>query len=267
MEIEIGRGRKARRAFGFDEITIVPQRRTRDVGDVDVGWKLGPHLIELPLLSSPMDGTTSPEIAAELGRLGGLGVLDLEGLWARHDDAAALLAEVAALAPDAALGRLRELYAAPLRTELMVARVREIAAAGVLAAGALSPLHVREHWQAVVDAGLDVLVVHGTVVSAEHVSRSHEPVNLKEFIAQVGVPCIVGGCASYSAALHLMRTGAAAVLVGVGPGQACDARRAARDRRAAGDGARRRGGRARPAPARDGALRRRDRRWRRAHGR
>ena len=224
MEIEIGRGKKARRAYGFDDIAIVPSRRTRDAEDVDIGWKLGDHLIELPLLASAMDGVVSPATAIALGRLGGIGVLNLEGLWGRYEDADARLEEIAAADPREATSVMQRIYARPLDPELMAARVREIKAAGVPAAASLTPQRVREHWRTVVDAGLDVLVIQGTVVSAEHVSSVVEPLNLKEFIAGVGIPCIVGGCASYSTALHLMRTGAAGVLVGVGPGAACTTR-------------------------------------------
>jgi IMP dehydrogenase len=224
VEIEIGRGKKARRAYGFDDIAIVPSRRTRDAEDVDIGWKLGPYLIELPLLASAMDGVVSPATAIELGRLGGLGVLNLEGLWGRYADADQILEEIAELPPEVATRRMQEIYEAPLDIDLMAQRVREIKAAGVITAASLTPQRVRDNWEAVVAAGLDVLVIQGTVVSAEHVSRSVEPLNLKEFIATVGIPCIVGGCASYPAALHLMRTGAAGVLVGVGPGAACTTR-------------------------------------------
>ncbi len=224
MEIEIGRGKKARRAYGFDDIAIVPSRRTRDAEDVDIGWKLGEHLVELPLLASAMDGVVSPATAIALGRLGGIGVLNLEGLWGRYEDADAKLEEIAGLAPHEATGRMQEIYAAPLSPELMAERVRQIKAAGVIAAASLTPQRVRDYYAGVVEAGLDVLVIQGTVVSAEHVSTVVEPLNLKEFIGTVGVPCIVGGCASYQTALHLMRTGAAAVLVGVGPGAACTTR-------------------------------------------
>ncbi|MFM9125437.1 MAG: GuaB3 family IMP dehydrogenase-related protein [Actinomycetota bacterium] len=224
MEIEIGRGKKARRAYGFDDIAIVPSRRTRDAEDVDIGWKLGPYLIELPLVASAMDGVVSPATAVQLGRLGGLGVLNLEGLWARYADADAILEEIAGLPPETATGRMQEIYSAPIDADLMAQRVREIKAAGVITAASLTPQRVRDHWEGLVAAGLDVLVIQGTVVSAEHVSRSVEPLNLKEFIAGVGIPCVVGGCASYQTALHLMRTGAAGVLVGVGPGAACTTR-------------------------------------------
>jgi IMP dehydrogenase len=224
LEIEIGRGKKARRAYGFDDIAIVPSRRTRDAEDVDIAWRLGPHLLELPLLASAMDGVVSPATAIELGQLGGLGVLNLEGIWTRYEDADAELARIATYEKAEATREMQKIYAEPVKPELIGRRIKQIKDAGVLAAASLTPQRVREYWQLALDAGLDVLVIQGTVVSAEHVSTVVEPLNLKEFIASMPVPVIVGGCASYQAALHLMRTGAAGVLVGVGPGAACTTR-------------------------------------------
>jgi IMP dehydrogenase len=224
LEIEIGRGKKARRAYGFDDIAIVPSRRTRDAEDVDIAWRLGPHLLELPLLASAMDGVVSPATAIRLGELGGLGVLNLEGIWTRFDDADQQLERIAGFTKEQATREMQQIYAEPVKPELIEKRVREIKAAGVLAAASLTPQKVRAHFQVALDAGLDVLIIQGTVVSAEHVSTVVEPLNLKEFIASLPVPVIVGGCASYQTALHLMRTGAAGVLVGVGPGAACTTR-------------------------------------------
>jgi IMP dehydrogenase len=224
VEIEIGRGKKARRAYGFDDIAIVPSRRTRDAEDVDIAWRLGPHLLELPLLASAMDGVVSPATAIELGRLGGLAVLNLEGIWTRYEDADAELERIAKFDKAEATREMQKIYSQPVQPELIAQRIREIKEGGVLAAASLTPQRVREHWEAALEAGLDVLVIQGTVVSAEHVSTVVEPLNLKEFIASLPVPVIVGGCASYQAALHLMRTGAAGILVGVGPGAACTTR-------------------------------------------
>jgi IMP dehydrogenase len=224
LEIEIGRGKKARRAYGFDDIAIVPSRRTRDAEDVDIAWRLGPHLLELPLLASAMDGVVSPDIAIRLGQLGGLAVLNLEGIWTRYEDADKQLERIAGYPKEQATREMQQIYAEPVKPELIAQRIREIKAGGVLAAASLTPQKVRAHYQLALDAGLDVLVIQGTVVSAEHVSTVVEPLNLKEFIASLPVPVIVGGCASYQAALHLMRTGAAGVLVGVGPGAACTTR-------------------------------------------
>jgi len=224
LEIEIGRGKKARRAYGFDDIAIVPSRRTRDAEDVDIAWRLGPHLLELPLLAAAMDGVVSPATAIELGEMGGLGVLNLEGIWTRYEDADAVLERIATFGKAEATREMQKIYAEPIKPELIGKRIKQIKDAGVMAAASLTPQRVREHWQLALDAGLDVLVIQGTVVSAEHVSTVVEPLNLKEFIATMPVPVVVGGCASYQAALHLMRTGAAGVLVGVGPGAACTTR-------------------------------------------
>ena len=224
MEIEIGRGKKARQAYGFDDIAIVPSRRTRDPQDVDIGWKLGPHLLELPLIASAMDGVVSPKTAIELGKLGGLGVLNLEGIFTRYEAADRELQKIARLPKEQATSGMQKIYAKPVKPELIASRIRELKEAGVLVAGSLTPQKVRDYYEVALEAGLDVLVIQGTVVSAEHVSSNGHALNLKDFIASLPIPVIVGGCASYQTALHLMRTGAEGVLVGVGPGQACTTR-------------------------------------------
>ncbi|MGI8622731.1 MAG: GuaB3 family IMP dehydrogenase-related protein [Solirubrobacteraceae bacterium] len=226
MEVEIGRGKKARRAYGFDDIAIVPSRRTRDPDDVDVSWTLGPYRFGLPLLASAMDGVVSPETAREIGRLGGLAVLNLEGIFTRYEDAEDQLERSAQLPKEEATREMQAIYQEPVKPELIAQRIEEIKASGVVTAASLTPQKVRSHYELALEAGLDVLVIQGTVVSAEHVSSDPErpPLNLKEFIAELPVPVVVGGCASYHTGLHLMRTGAAGVLVGVGPGAACTTR-------------------------------------------
>jgi IMP dehydrogenase len=224
VEIDIGRGKKARQAYGFDDIAIVPSRRTRDPQDVDIGWKLGPHLLELPLLGAAMDGAMSPATAIKLGELGGLGVLNLEGIYTRYEKPEAQLEKIAKLPKEKATAGMQEIYAQPVEPRLIAQRIEEIKSRRVLAVGSLTPQRVREHHEIALAAGLDILVIQGTVVSAEHVSSNGQALNLKEFIASLPIPVIVGGCASYQTALHLMRTGAAAVLVGVGPGAACTTR-------------------------------------------
>jgi len=224
VEIEIGRGKKGRRAYGFDDIAIVPSRRTRDPDDVDITWTLGPYRFELPVLASAMDGVVSPESAGAMGKLGGLAVLNLEGIWSRYENAAEQLERIAGADPSVATQTMQEIYNEPVKPELIAQRVEEIKAQGVVAAGSFTPQRVTEHYEVALEAGLDILVIQGTVISAEHVSSKSEPLNLKKFIAEVPVPCIVGGCASYSTGLHLMRTGAVGVLVGVGPGAACTTR-------------------------------------------
>jgi len=217
-EIEIGRGKRGRTAYGFDDIAIVPSRRTRDPEEVSVAWQIDAYRFEIPVLAAPMDSVVSPATAVAIGRLGGLGVLNLEGLWTRYDDPEPLLAEIAGLDDATATRRMQEVYDAPIRPELVAARIEEVRAGGVTVAAALSPQRTAQLWKAVVDAGVDLFVIRGTTVSAEHVSGRAEPLNLKQFIYELDVPVIVGGCATYQAALHLMRTGAAGVLVGFGGG-------------------------------------------------
>jgi IMP dehydrogenase len=224
MEVEIGKGKKARQAYGFDDIAIVPSRRTRDPQDVDIGWKLGPHLLELPLLGSAMDGVISPATAVALGEMGGLGVLNLEGIFTRYENAETQLEKISKLPKDKATAEMQQIYAQPVEPKLIAQRIEEIKSRRVLAAGSLTPQRVRDYYEIALAAGLDVLVIQGTVVSAEHVSSNGQALNLKEFIASIPIPVIVGGCASYQTALHLMRTGATGVLVGVGPGAACTTR-------------------------------------------
>src|ERR671913_56893 len=226
MEIEIGGGKKARRAYGFDDIAIVPSRRTRDPDDVDISWTLGPYRFDLPLLASAMDGVVSPRTAGIIGRLGGLAVLNLEGIFTRYEDADEQLERIAHLPKDVATREMQDIYQRPIDPELITQRIREIKDQGVVVAASLTPQRVRAYYELVLDPGLDILVIQGTVVSAEHVSmdEARPPLNLKEFIREVPLPVVVGGCASYHTALHLMRTGAAGVLVGVGPGAACTTR-------------------------------------------
>src|SRR4051794_20595211 len=224
MEVEIGRGKKGRRAYGFDDIAIVPSRRTRDPDDIDITWTLGPYRFELPLLASAMDGVVSPDTAGIIGKLGGLAVLNLEGIFTRYEDADDELEHIAGLPREHATQEMQRIYREPVKPELVAQRIREIKEQGVVCAASLTPQRVRDYYEIAMDAGLDILVIQGTVISAEHVSTTSEPLNLKQFIKEVPLPVVVGGCASYSTGLHLMRTGAVAVLVGVGPGAACTTR-------------------------------------------
>ena len=223
-EIEIGLGKSGRRAYGFDDIAIVPSRRTRDPEDVDISWQIDAYRFELPLMASAMDGVVSPATAIEIGRLGGVGVLNLEGLWTRYEDADSVLAEIAELPVEKATRRMQELYQQPIIPGLVTERIRGINAAGVVSCASVTPQRTSALLDHILDGELDMLVIQGTVVSAEHVSTTIEPLNLKTFIRHLDIPVIVGGCATNKAALHLMRTGAAGVLVGVGPGQACTTR-------------------------------------------
>lgn len=226
MEVEIGKGKTARYAYGFDDVAIVPSRRTRDPEDIDITWELTDDLsFSLPCLASAMDGVVSPSLAVSMGKLGGLAVLNLEGLQTRYEDPDEVLERIAAFPQEDATRGMQELYKEPIKEELIGRRIQEIKSAGLPAAASLTPQRVERYYAYALEAGLDVLVIQGTVVSAEHVSSRTEPLDLNKFIRKLDVPVIVGGCCSYSTALHLMRTGAVGVLVGVGPGAACTTRR------------------------------------------
>ena len=223
-EVEIGLGKTGRRAYGFDDIAIVPTRRTRDPEDVSIAWEIDAYRFDLPLMAAAMDGVVSPETAIAIGQLGGVGVLNLEGLWTRYDDPEPILDEIAAQPPEKATLRMQELYAEPIKPELIGERIRQIKDAGVISCASVTPQRTEQLAPQLLAAELDLMVIQGTVVTAEHKSKSSEPLNLKQFVRRLEIPVIVGGCASYDAALHLMRTGAAGILVGVGPGQACTTR-------------------------------------------
>jgi IMP dehydrogenase len=210
--VEIGLGRSARRGYHLDEIALVPTRRTRGSSVVSTAWQIDAHTFELPLVAAPSDAVVSPATAVEIERLGGLAVLDGEGLWARYEDADAELANL-----DGSNATLQQVYSAPLVPELLRRRVGELRASGVRVAVRLSPQHTLELAPHVLEAGVDLLVIQGTVISAEHVADGGEPgLNLKTFIADLDVPVLVGGVTNYQTALHLMRTGAAGVIIGYG---------------------------------------------------
>ncbi len=217
--VEIGRSKRAAEVFAFDDIAIVPNRRTRGIEEVNLSWKIDALTFDFPIVAAPMDSVMSPATAILMGKLGGLGVLNLEGLWTRYEDPEPQLAELAQI-KDAtqATTRMQELYAAPIQPELITARMAEIRDAGVPVAGSLSPQTCADYASVVENAGVDFFVIRGTTVSADHVSSINEPLDLKKFIYSLDVPVIVGGCATYQSALHLMRTGAAGVLVGFGGG-------------------------------------------------
>lgn len=236
--IDIGTGKRGRRAYSLDDVAVVPSRRTRDPQEVSTSWQIDAYHFDIPVIAAPMDSVVSPDTAIAMGKLGGVGVLDLEGLWTRYEDPNPHLQRLANLEEEFA-GELRssaeksaaittimrEIYSAPIQPELITARLQEIRAAGVTVAGALSPQRTQELSRTVTDAGVDLFVIRGTTVSAEHVSGAAEPLNLKRFIYELDVPVIVGGAGTYQAALHLMRTGAAGVLVGFGGGAAMTTRR------------------------------------------
>lgn len=221
-DVEIGRSKRARVAYSFDDVSLVPGRRTRDPQLVSLGWKIDAYSFDHPIIAAPMDSVVSPTTAQTFSENGGLAILNLEGVWTRYEDPTGVLHDISALDAKQATARLQEIYAQPIKPELIAARIQEMRASGITVAGSLSPQRTAQFAKQVVDAGVDIFVIRGTTVSAEHVSgeESGESLNLKEFIYQLDVPVIVGGCATYTAALHLMRTGAAGVLVGFGGGAA-----------------------------------------------
>ncbi len=242
-DIEIGMGKSARRGYGLDEVSIVPSRRTREPERVELSWEVDAFRFGAPILAAPSDAVSSPASAATLAAAGGAAVLHLEGLWTRLDDPTALLAGLADLGPDDELevvGRLRDAYAAEVRPELVEARIAELKANGTTCVVAVSPGRVEALTKHLLKAEPDLLVIHAPIVSAEHVARpGEEPLNLKTFVRRFELPVLVGGCTSYQAALHLMRTGAAGVIVRSNPevagelGVGCPLATAVADARAA----------------------------------
>jgi IMP dehydrogenase len=220
--VEIGMSRTARRGYDFDDVQIVPSRRTRSSRDVSTAWQIDAYRFDIPLVTHPTDAIVSPSMAVRIGELGGLGVLNAEGLWARHGGVDKLLLQLRSAmgeADDAAAVRLlQQWHAAPIKVELLTEAIGKMAESGGTVAARVSPQHARDLAPDLLAAGVEILVVQGTIVSAEHVSSAAEPLNLVEFIASMDVPVIAGGAGDYRTAMHLMRTGAAGVIVGHGAG-------------------------------------------------
>ncbi len=224
--IEIGMGKTARRGYHLRQVSIVPSRRTRDTDEVSTTWQLDAFAFDIPMMAHPSDATMSPDTAVQLGQLGGLGVLNAEGLWTRYIEPLPMLAKLAAAPEDERTALAQQMYSEPIKPELITERIAamqrnvESAAATdgtrVPVAVRVSPQHTLEYAPVAVAAGVDVLVIQGTIVSAEHVCSARNPLDLKQFIGELEVPVVVGGCANYQTALHLMRTGAAGVIVGMG---------------------------------------------------
>lgn len=218
-DVLIGGSKQAARSYSFDEVAIAPSRRTRNTEDVSTGWSIDAYSFETPLLAAPMDSVVSPSSAIELAGLGALASLNIEGLWTRYADPEPLLAQIAQADDATAIAEVQRIYAeAPVNTDLITQRIAEMKAAGITVSVAVSPQHTAEFAPIAARAGADIIVIRGTTVSAEHVNSDGEELNLKEFIHDLDVPVIVGGCSTRQAALHLMRTGAAGVLVGFGGG-------------------------------------------------
>jgi IMP dehydrogenase len=221
---ELGRFKRARRAYGFDEVALVPGGITINPADVDISANLGALRLPIPILAAAMDGVVNVPFAITMGRLGGLAVLNLDGLQTRYDDPASVLAEIAEAPPDRVNSRLQAMYQAPVQERLIDERIRAVKREGVPVAVSTVPAFAARRARLVQEAGADCLVVQGTVLTARHVSRSYEQLSFERLCADLEIPVVVGNCVEYHTALELMRTGIAGILVGVGPGAACTTR-------------------------------------------
>ncbi|WP_291474046.1 GuaB3 family IMP dehydrogenase-related protein [Corynebacterium sp.] len=226
-QVSIGMGRTARRVFGLDQVDIVPSRRTRSSHDVDTTWKIDAYRFDIPVMSHPSDAVVTPEFAIEFGKLGGLPVINAEGLWGRQADLEGALEKVRTAAggddplgvpePDfAAQAVLQELHSVPVDAGLLTERIAQVRDSGVTFGVRVSPQHARELAPALIRSGLDLLVIQGTLISAQHVYSDGEPLDLRDFVGSLDAPVIAGGVVDYSTAKHLMRTGVAGVIVGAG---------------------------------------------------
>ena len=216
--------RELRHAYGFDEVAIVPGDVTINPEQTDVSYAIGKHKFEIPIIASAMDGVTDPAFAVRMGKLGGLAVLNLEGVQTRYDNPNEVLAKIASAPETEVTALMQKTYAQPIREELITARIKAIKAGGAVCAVAVAPANTKKFIKTIVEAGADILVVASTVTSARHISKSEHGLVFEELVKQVSIPVVVGNCVSYSACIGLMRTGVAAILVGVGPGAACTSR-------------------------------------------
>jgi IMP dehydrogenase len=224
MEIELGRAKKTRRGYGFDEISLVPSIITINPDDTDVTVKIGLKKLEIPIIASAMDGVVSPKTAVLMSKHGGLGVLNLGGVWTRYDDAEKMLEKIASVSKEEYVPLMQKMYLEPIKKELIIKRIKDIKSAGGIAAVSSIPQDAIELGPVARDAGVDLFIIQSTVISTKHKSKSSEPLDLKKFCEMMKVPVLVGNCVTYEVALTLMGTGVAGVLVGIGPGAACTSR-------------------------------------------
>ncbi|HBL14211.1 MAG TPA: GuaB3 family IMP dehydrogenase-related protein [Cyanobacteria bacterium UBA11162] len=225
MDIQIGRGKIARRAYGIDEIALVPGQRTLDPSLADTRWTLGGIEREIPIIASAMDGVVDVQMAVLLSQMGALGVLNLEGIQTRYPDPVPILERITAVGKSEFVNLMQELYAEPIKPELITQRIREIKDKGGIAAVSLTPAGAAKYGEVVAAAGADLIFVQATVVSTAHLSpESVTPLDLVQFCQEMPMPVILGNCVTYDVTLNLMKAGAAAVLVGIGPGAACTSR-------------------------------------------
>jgi IMP dehydrogenase len=222
--LPLGRGKRARRAYGFDEVALVPGRVTINPEEIDISTTLGGHRLELPILASAMDGSVDVKFAIAMGRLGGLAVLNLDGLQTRYEEPAEVLRRIADTPTEEINVLMQELYREPVKDELIARRIREIKAGGVLCAVSTIPQRAEQRLPIIVEAGADLLFVQGTVLTARHISKAYKQLSFRELCQKSPIPIVVGNCVDYDTALELMEEGIAGILVGVGPGAACTTR-------------------------------------------
>jgi IMP dehydrogenase len=221
----IGRGKTARRAYGIDEIALVPGVRTLDPSLADTRWSLGNIEREIPIIASAMDGVVDTKMAVLLSELGALGVLNLEGIQTRYEDPNPILDRITAVGKSEFVGLMQELYAEPIKPQLIELRIQEIQEKGGIAAVSLTPAGAVKYGAIVAQAAADILFVQATVVSTAHLSpEAITPLDLVQLCQEMPIPVVLGNCVTYEVALNLMKTGAAGVLVGIGPGAACTSR-------------------------------------------
>ncbi|MEM7592635.1 MAG: GuaB3 family IMP dehydrogenase-related protein [Cyanobacteria bacterium P01_A01_bin.83] len=225
MEISIGRGKQARRAYGFDEIALSPGVRTLDPSLADTTWEIGGISREIPILASAMDGVVDVKMAVMLSQLGSIGVLNLEGIQTRYEDPKPILNKIESVGNDGFVGLMQELYAEPIKPELITKRIKEIKSQDAIAAVSLTPAGASKYGKIVAEARADLVFVQATVVSTDHLSPQEiAPLDLASFCQEMPMPVVLGNCVTYEVALKLMKAGAAGVLVGIGPGAACTSR-------------------------------------------
>lgn len=224
MESELGKGKKSRRAYGFDEIALCPSIVTVNPDDADVSISIGGKQLSVPIIASAMDGVISPKTAILMSKHGGLGVLNLQGIWTRYEDAEKILEKIASVSKEEYVPLMQKIYQEPIKKELVTKRIKEIKAGGGIAAVSSIPQDAIELGPIARDAGVDIFVLQSTVISTKHKSTTSQPLDIKKFCDEMKVPVLVGNCVTYEVALSLMGTGAAAILVGIGPGAACTSR-------------------------------------------
>jgi IMP dehydrogenase len=225
VNIQIGRGKTARRAYGIDEIALVPGRRTVDPRVIDTSWSIGGITREIPIIASAMDGVVDAQMAVKLSELGAIGVINMEGVQMRYADPNEVLDRIAAASKEDFVALMQELYAEPIKPELITQRIKEVKAKGGIAAISATPIGAAKFGKIAAEAGADLFFVQGTVVSTEHTApEGVEPLDLAAFCAEMPIPVILGNCVTYEVTLELMRAGAAAIMVGIGPGAACTSR-------------------------------------------